>query len=176
MLPDTTIRPVTLADLALLQQIGRQTFYETFAMQNTEEDIRRYLEEGFGLERLRSELSHPDSAFFFALSGDAVVGYLKVNHGAAQTEPQDVQAFEIERIYVLRAHQGRRVGHLLFEHAMALARARQASYVWLGVWEENVGAIGFYERHGFKAFGQHVFQLGEDAQTDILMRRETGHA
>jgi ribosomal protein S18 acetylase RimI-like enzyme len=43
--------------------------------------------------------------------------------------------------------------------------------VWLGVWEKNLRAISFYEKNGFIAFDQHIFQLGDDRQTDIMMKK-----
>jgi ribosomal protein S18 acetylase RimI-like enzyme len=166
-----TIRPATVRDLAELQRIGRQTFLETFAASNSEPNMQAYLAEGFAAEKLTAELLNPDSAFYFAELAGTVVGYLKVNTGPAQTEPQAAPALEIERIYVLRAHQGQRVGQALYEKALALAAQAGAEYVWLGVWEENPRAIGFYQKNGFVAFGQHVFTLGDEAQTDILMKR-----
>ncbi|RYY96378.1 MAG: GNAT family N-acetyltransferase, partial [Chitinophagaceae bacterium] len=54
--------------------------------------------------------------------------------------------------------------------ALAVAQERGASCLWLGVWEENGRAIGFYRKNGFAAFGSHVFRLGTDEQTDILMK------
>lgn len=43
-------------------------------------------------------------------------------------------------------------------------------YIWLGVWEHNVDAIKFYEKQGFKKFDTHIFKLGDDEQTDNLMK------
>jgi len=77
---------------------------------------------------------------------------------------------EIERIYVLQSMHGKRVGHLLLQTAISEAVASSMEFLWLGVWEQNVKAIQFYKRHGFVAFGTHVFMLGNDAQTDILMK------
>lgn len=53
----------------------------------------------------------------------------------------------------------------------ALERAKNAgaSGAWLGVWERNFPAIAFYERMGFVRAGEHVFMLGDDAQTDYIM-------
>jgi ribosomal protein S18 acetylase RimI-like enzyme len=154
-----------------LQSISRETFYDSFASMNTPENMNRYLEEGFSFEKLTREFNDPNSAFYFAHLDDEVVGYLKLNFGGAQTELQDPNAVEIERIYVRRAFQSRSVGQALYDHALSVARSRQAQFVWLGVWEKNDRAIRFYERNGFVAFGTHVFMLGDDAQTDILMKR-----
>ncbi|MDF7814004.1 N-acetyltransferase [Hymenobacter sp. YC55] len=169
-MPPITITPVGLSDLDRLQQIGRQTFFETFAASNSEQNMQTYLAEGFSKEKLTAALLEPHSAFYFAEMAGRVIGYLKVNTGPAQTEQQVAHTLEIERIYVLQEFHGHRVGQVLYEHALALAQQAQAEYLWLGVWEENVRAIRFYEKNGFVAFGQHVFTLGDDEQTDILMK------
>jgi ribosomal protein S18 acetylase RimI-like enzyme len=44
--------------------------------------------------------------------------------------------------------------------------------IWLGVWEHNHQAIKFYTTWGFEKFGDHLFLLGDDPQTDWLMKKE----
>lgn len=164
------ITRVTLSDLEVLQEICRTTFSETFAAVNTAENMARYLSEVFSTDKLTSEILNPESEFYLAWRGLKPVGYLKVNSGAAQTELQDSNSQEIERIYVLRAFHGEKVGPLLMEKALHLARERKAAYVWLGVWENNHRALHFYRKNGFTEFGKHTFILGNDGQTDILMK------
>jgi ribosomal protein S18 acetylase RimI-like enzyme len=166
-----SIRKTTTEDIEHLMQIGRDTFFETFAHSNTEADMKKYLDENFSREKVNAELSNPDSQFFIALEGDMPIGYLKLNTGKAQTEPQDDSAIEIERIYVLSAYHGKKIGQLLYEKALDVAQRQDKSFIWLGVWEENPRAIRFYEKNGFVAFGKHVFKLGEDEQVDIMMRK-----
>jgi ribosomal protein S18 acetylase RimI-like enzyme len=101
---------------------------------------------------------------------EKVIGYLKLNMGISQTELKDNDALEIERIYVLKAFQGKKVGQLLFDKAITIAKELQVAYVWLGVWEENKRAIQFYTKNGFVEFDQHVFVLGDEPQTDIMMK------
>lgn len=170
------IRKISIADLQALQQISRQTFAETFAAANSPENMQRYMEDELSLEKLSEELNNSNSAFYFAWVGDAVAGYLKLNFGDAQTETGDEAAVEIERIYVLKAYQGRKVGHQLYEKAVQVARDAHADYIWLGVWEENTRAINFYRMRGFTAFSKHLFNLGGDEQTDILMKLELQYA
>jgi ribosomal protein S18 acetylase RimI-like enzyme len=165
-----TLRKATPADVDGLQHIGRQTFFETFAASNSEHNMQTYLEEGFAAEKLHLELQQPHSAFYFAEQQGRIIGYLKVNTGPAQTEQTTANALEIERIYVLQEFHGQRVGQQLYEQALELARQVRAAYVWLGVWEENPRAIRFYQKNGFVAFDKHVFRLGNDEQTDILMK------
>ncbi|WP_342087791.1 GNAT family N-acetyltransferase [Dyadobacter sp. OTU695] len=162
----------TINDLDSVRQIGIDTFYESFSSANTEENMTHYLETGFSLEKVASELGNPFSEFHLAYDGDQLIGYLKINHGPAQSELKDDTALEIERIYVLQAWQGQKIGQLFYDKAIEIARTHQYTYVWLGVWEKNEKAIGFYKRNGFVEFDKHLFTLGTDIQTDIMMRKE----
>lgn len=164
------IKKVLPDEVIALQKIGRQTFKETFAAGNTEENLTKYLEEGFSSEKLLGELTDQNSEFHFALHEDVVIGYLKLNFGDSQTELKDDKSVEIERIYVLQEYQGKKVGQLLYEKALQIANAYKADYIWLGVWEENPRAIQFYKKNGFTEFDKHIFKLGEDEQTDIMMK------
>lgn len=164
------IAKVTLNDIKQLQKIGRQTFFETFSAGNTEENMKKYLDEGFSIEKLTTELNDKNTEFYFATLDKNVIGYLKLNYGQSQTEIKDDKAIEIERIYVLKEFHGKAIGQLLYEKAIQVARQSKVNYVWLGVWEENPRAISFYKKNGFVEFDKHVFKLGDDEQTDIMMK------
>jgi ribosomal protein S18 acetylase RimI-like enzyme len=164
------VKEVTINEILLLQSIGIQTFSETFAVSNTEENMSNYLKEGFSIEKLTGEINNVHSKFYFALDLGRVIGYLKLNFGASQTELKDSQALEIERIYVLNEYQGKKVGQLLYDKAIQVATQMQVDYVWLGVWEENQRALSFYRKNGFVEFDKHIFKLGDDEQTDIMMK------
>ncbi|HEV7620604.1 MAG TPA: GNAT family N-acetyltransferase [Flavisolibacter sp.] len=164
------IRRVTLKDIDQLQKIGRQTFNETFSAGNTEENMKKYLEDGFSIEKLTSEFNDPYSEFYFAEFDGNIIGYLKLNFGLSQTELKDDKALEIERIYVLKEFHGKKVGQLLYDRAMQIAKRANADYIWLGVWDQNPRAISFYKKNGFIEFDKHIFKLGEDEQTDIMMK------
>ncbi|MFC0517782.1 GNAT family N-acetyltransferase [Mucilaginibacter angelicae] len=165
------IDQLTVADVAVLQQIGRQTFCETFSAVNTGENMNSYLNESFSPGKLKAELSNESSLFYVALAGTEVLGYLKLNLGQAQTEIRDNQALEIERIYVLQAYHGKKVGQLLYNKAIQVAEQINAAYVWLGVWEHNHRAISFYKKNGFVEFDRHIFRLGTDEQIDLMMKK-----
>ena len=164
------IKKIGLEQLVPLQDIGRKTFYDTFFESDSEESMKAYLDTSFSTEKLTAELENPNSEFYFATQNEIVIGYLKVNFGSAQTELQDANAVEIERIYVLQEYHGKQVGQLLFEKAMAIAKNNHCNYIWLGVWEENHRALQFYTKNGFVAFDKHIFVLGEEEQTDIMMK------
>ena len=164
------LKKVTLNDIDQLQKIGRKTFYETFSEVNSEENMKNYLEKGFSIEKLTVELNDINSELYFATLDDEVIGYLKLNFGESQTELKENKSLEIERIYVSKEFYGKNVGQLLYEKAIQIAKQKNADYVWLGVWEENPRAMRFYKKNGFVEFDKHIFILGNDEQTDIMMR------
>lgn len=164
------IKKVTLDDIHSLLKIGRQTFYETFSTGNTEENMTKYLNEGFSIDKLTTELNDKNSEFYFARHNDNVIGYLKLNFGQSQTELKDDKGLEIERIYVLKDFHGKSVGQILYDKAIEIAKLKNTDFVWLGVWEENPRAINFYKKNGFVEFDKHIFKLGNDKQTDIMMK------
>ena len=159
-----------LHDIEKLQKIGRQTFFETFSESNSEENMQKYLDEGFSTEKLTTELNDTNSEFYFAFLDEEVIGYLKLNFGDSQTELKDNKALEIERIYVSKEFHGKSVGQLLYDKAIEVAKHKNVDYVWLGVWEENQRAISFYKKNGFVEFDKHIFKLGNDEQIDIMMK------
>jgi len=171
-LENIEIRKIGLSQVDLLAEIGRQTFIETFYEVNTEQNMARYLADSFAIDQLTEEINNENSEFYFAWLGDTAVGYLKINFGDSQTELKNDKAVEIERIYVLKAYLGKNVGQLLYEQALQIAKQIDADYVWLGVWEQNQRAIRFYEKNGFVAFDKHLFKLGDDEQTDLMMKLE----
>jgi ribosomal protein S18 acetylase RimI-like enzyme len=167
-----TILQINDSHIAALQQIGRQSFSETFAESNSAQNMAKYLEEAYSYEKLSAELNDPNSIFYFAMMDQNVIGYLKLNFGASQTELKDNNALEIERIYVLKEFHGKKVGQFLFDKAIEIAKEYHVAYVWLGVWENNKRALQFYTKNGFVEFDQHIFVLGDEAQTDIMMKLE----
>ncbi len=165
------IKLCTLEDLQALQEVGRETFYDTFKDQNSPENMNAYLEKAFNLEQLEQELSNSSSQFFFVYYKNEVAGYLKLNTDEAQTEPKGAESLEIERIYLRSRFQKLGLGKFLFQKAIEIAAELDKKEVWLGVWEKNVNAIAFYKKMGFVQTGTHSFIMGDEAQLDLIMTK-----
>ncbi|QBN18430.1 GNAT family N-acetyltransferase [Flavobacterium nackdongense] len=163
------IRKASIADLEIIQEISTKTFVETFAESNTSENLENYIQEHFNAAQVASEINHPESLFYLATLGTDTLGYLKLNFGNAQTEIHNPQAMEIQRIYVLKAFHGKKIGQLFLNHAVKIGQQSGVDSIWLGVWEENHKAIEFYSKNDFIEFDKHTFTLGGDVQTDLLM-------
>ena len=157
-------------DLMELVSISRSTYYNSFIKDNTPENMQIYLDSAFSKSQLSEELANPESEFYFAYLMDVVVGYFKINWGRAQKDLKEDHAVEIERIYVLKEFQRKKLGKKMLEKVIEIAKQKGANYIWLGVWEKNIQAIRFYERNGFERFGEHDFMLGLEKQKDYLMR------
>ena len=162
---------VSRNDVKELREISCLTFIQTFASENTAKNVQFFLSHNYAEKKLLSELMNPESRFFFAKQGAEIVGYLKLNSGEAQTVLPNHDGFEIERIYVDQDSKGKGIGKMFIDFSIREAKKCNAGYIWLGVWEHNKPAIGFYLKSGFTAYGSHMFKLGEDEQTDLLMRR-----
>ena len=132
--------------------------------------MQKYLDENLSEEKLKFELEKPNSEFYFAENDNQILGYLKLNFGNAQTENQGNEALEIERIYVLKEFFPLKIGQVLFDKSLKIAKEKKLKFIWLGVWEENKRAIRFYEKNGFEVFGKHDFVLGNDVQIDLMMK------
>ncbi len=70
----------------------------------------------------------------------------------------------------MQKYKGNHIGKKLVENTIEIAKKNNQNYIWLGVWEKNLNAIKFYEKQGFEKYNTHVFQLGQDKQTDNLMK------
>lgn len=179
------IRHIEKKDLPHLLNFSKKTFTEAFAHLNNPTDFEAFLQTAFTLEKLENEFYTEGVLFYimtqeyaFADNPEVIVGFLKLNIARfPDSKPvfysdfnyKKEELLEIERIYVDSTFQGKGIAQQLMEKAEAVAHEKNCLYLWLGVWNENAKALRFYEKMGFKTFGEHVFTIGTDDQTDILM-------
>lgn len=169
--PDLTIRRATPEDAGLLAELGALTFSETFAADNSPEDMAAYLAASFNLVQQTAELNEPTSTFFIAEVGGLAAGYAQLHAGEPAEGVEGPKPVELVRLYVSREWLGRGVGEALMRACVDGARRAGHETIWLGVWERNGRAQAFYRKWNFRAVGEHVFHLGSDPQRDILMER-----
>lgn len=165
------IRPADEKDVELIRLFGIKTFRDTFEKFNTPENMMLYLEKNFSMEHILRELNEPGTEFHLAFIDQQIVGYTKIHLNKKTKDLEADAALEIERIYVDLEFHGKHVGKLLLDKCFQIARSKGMKVVWLGVWEHNPRAIAFYRKWGFEKFGQHKFILGNDIQTDWLMKK-----
>lgn len=165
------IRKVTCEEVETLTDLATHTFSDTFAGHNTPEDMHAYISSAFSVAQFSKELASPGSEVYFVFVDEKTAGYMQLNFNSTEKGLENFSTVEIGRMYVLQEFHGHKAGRALMQKAIAVAKERHAEYVWLGVWEYNYRAIAFYKKWSFEFFGSHVFQLGSDLQTDLLMKK-----
>jgi len=169
--PDVTIRRANSEDAGLLTDLGARTFSETFAADNTPEDMAAYIGTSFNLAQQTSELADPACIFLIAEVGGLAAGYAQLHAGEPAECVEGARPIELVRVYVSREWLGRGVGESLMRACVDEARQAGHGTIWLGVWERNARAQAFYRKWNFRPVGEHVFQLGSDPQRDFVMQR-----
>lgn len=164
------VRRATDADADALSRLAADTFRDTFAADNTPEDLAAYLAETFSPALQRAEIADRDATILLAERGD-LVGYAHLVVGPAPVAVRGPSPIELARIYVARPWQGRGVASALMDAVLDAARSRGARTLWLGVWERNPRAVAFYEKYGFERVGEQPFRLGSDVQNDWILAR-----
>ena len=164
-----TIRIATAADAAVVADLARRTFYDTFAATNNPTDMALYLEGAYGVDQQTLELESRDITTLIVEEGSAAIAYAQLRTDHVPDCVTGPDPIELWRFYVDRPWHGRGVAGALMEHVRAAARERGAKTIWLGVWEKNDRARAFYAKCGFADAGEHIFLFGTDPQTDLVM-------
>ena len=166
-----TIRVATADDAKLIVDISRRTFYDSFASFNTKENMDKFMQNDFSIKRLTAQVIDPGNIFLLADYENETVGYVRMLESHNPPDLGNIEAIEIARIYSEQKTIGKGIGKFLMLKCFEIAKEKNKKTIWLGVWEHNIKAIAFYKKFGFEQFGSHIFMLGDDIQTDILMRK-----
>jgi len=167
-----TIRRVLIGDAETVADIGRRCFYETWKSVNTEEDLQMYMKKAFDLKKISEEIKDSNvNTFLFVYVNDQLAGYAKLRNDRSYDELKGLHALEMERIYVLKIFQDKKIGKSLMDESLKIAEQGNYDVMWLGVNQENFKAIDFYKRYGFEVFGTKQFILGTSVDEDFLMKK-----
>ena len=173
-MPDIVIRPATIADAEPLTDLAHTTFWDAFAAhpKNAPDDLADYMQKAFNVEQIARELADDKSIFLLAEIDGDLAGYSKIVLDYIEPGVFAERPVELNRLYSRQEFLGNGVGQTLMDACFDRARELDRDVMWLGVWEYNPRAQRFYEKNGFRVVGKHVFQLGSDPQTDLLMQKE----
>ena len=173
-MPDINIREASVEDAKVLTDLAYTTFWDAFAHhpKNAPDDLHHYMRQAFNVDQITAELCDEMSIFLIAEIGGEPAGYAKIIIDAMEPGIAAERPVELNRLYSHQQFLGKGIGQALMDACVVRAKEENRDVMWLGVWEYNPRAQRFYEKNGFRVVGSHVFQLGEDAQTDLLMQRE----
>jgi ribosomal protein S18 acetylase RimI-like enzyme len=130
------------------------------------------MQSAFNVEQIKKELSDEKGIFLIAEIAGEAAGYAKLLFDTREPEITAEKPIELVRLYSKQEFLGKGVGAKLMNECFREAKNRGCDAMWLGVWEFNPRAQAFYRKYGFYEVGKHIFQLGSDPQTDVLMQKD----
>ena len=137
---------------ALLAEVAAKSYLEHFKYLWQDEGVD-YVSKSFNVAFLREDISSKENLYFGAYLNEDIVGFLKLRPYNTLPMFSEEDAFEIERIYLVKAAQGKGVGKALMNLAVRLAVERNKKIAWLKVMDSNLKTIAFYKKMGFVKCG-----------------------
>jgi ribosomal protein S18 acetylase RimI-like enzyme len=163
-----TYRDAVAGDAPALAEHARATWVATFGALYPPQDLQAFLSTRFGADIQRAEIADPDTLYRLALSGGEIIGYCMM--GALDMPVDEPRAVELHRLYVHEPVRGAGVAAALMDDAIAWARGRGATAIYLSVWENNARAQRFYRKFGFADHSEWDFMVGSVADRDFIWR------
>jgi ribosomal protein S18 acetylase RimI-like enzyme len=167
-----TLRPGVLEDAERLAALGAATFTETFGHLYTGADLAAFLAEKRTPEVYARLIADPDVFLTVASDPDgALVGYVLAGACKLPVPDLEQEAGEVRELYLLASHQGRGLGTLLLERALAWLDETGRSPLYVGVWSGNHGAQRLYGRYGFRKVGEYEFPVGRQLDREFILKQ-----
>ncbi len=166
-----TIRRAGQGDAAVLAEVGRDTFVETFAHLYPPEDLRAFLETSYSPTAFARFLGEESHALWLAEADGRAVGYAQAGPCALPHPEVTSGCGELKRLYVRQETQGAGLGGRLLQMSLDWL-ATPGRRLWIGVWSQNHGAQRLYARHGFLRVGEYQFPVGNTLDDEFILSRE----
>lgn len=166
-----TIRRGAVADAPAVAELAARTFHDTFAADNTPDDMAAHLAATFGGPQQSAELTNADYVTLLAYVDGALAAFAQVRRHDPPECVEGPAPVELHRFYVDRPWHGQGVAAPLMAASVDAIRELGGRTVWLSVWEHNPRARAFYTKCGFRQSGTADFWVGPDRQTDHILER-----
>ena len=173
------IIPATPSDAPEIASIGGSTFENAFSYSMPAEDCKEYIRTTYSASAIQQQIDESEiNKMFIAKIDNETLAFLHMKLGTTEPcIPADVTQCELYRLYVSTKAHGKGIGKRLMNFAIKwgtenITSRRQKGekgLIWLGVWEENLGAQRLYKSFGFDKVGQHGFVMGATTQYDDIL-------
>jgi ribosomal protein S18 acetylase RimI-like enzyme len=157
----TTIVRATVNDAILLVRIGKTSFIESHGMSAPKEDIDAFVELKFNKSTFLEELQDYSNHFHIIYHNQTPIGYSKIIFDYPYEKIPFKNVTKLERLYLLKEFHHLKLGLELFNFNVKESLKHHQAGMWLTVWTENVRAINFYNKVGFKIIGNKDFKISE---------------
>jgi ribosomal protein S18 acetylase RimI-like enzyme len=170
---EVIIRELTPDDLPELLSLAIKIFRDTFTHNNTPEAMEGFIASDYTIDKFTREFYEPGSLYFFVCDDNGkAIAYMRIRKNTEADHLLGSNNIELQRLYVDHSYHGRKIADRLMQLAIDIAKENKHDWIWLGVWEHNPRAQRFYQKWGFERFSEHDFYMGEEKQTDWLMRKD----
>lgn len=163
------IRPAKSNDAQCLAQLAQATFKAAFSHSCNDHDMALYCESNFTATIQLKEILDTNIVTLLVFLNNELVGFAQVGLDSFNKYLKVEQQMELKRIYFVNKYHGSGLASKLMTEIHKIWSNSNAQCIWLGVWEDNSKAIAFYHKYGFRIVGEHIFQLGQDPQRDLIM-------
>jgi len=123
-------------------------------------------------EKLLTKYDEKTSAFLVMRDVGKLVGAAVFGKSNTDGYPDDG---EISAIYLYRDYIGKGHGHNLFAQAEAVLAAKGYRDFILDVLSDNIRAIAFYQKHGYKKVTERSIRLGVNDYALTVMRKNNAN-
>ena len=165
------IRELEIGEIPALAELARRTFCDAFGHSLSASDLASHLQNNLSDAYFRAAAEA--DVFLIAEIDARPVGYAQFGAVEIPAPGRSPGDRELRRLYVEPAVQGRGIGRQLLDAALDHPRLKEATNVFLDVWDQNDGARRLYERYGFAVVGAHSFAVASGAAStrDLIMVR-----
>ena len=169
---EINVRNAGPADVDLLVELGKLSFYEAFSEKTAPEDMAEHLQTAFKIEDIKAQLNTDQSIFIILEIDASAAGYAYLQPDTPPDCVKDPDTIQLVRLYLRRNYYGRNVGNTLMKACLEKALSRGFQSVWLSSWELNHRANAFYKKWEFEIVGRAKFKVGSDIQDDFIFVRK----
>lgn len=138
-----------------IQSISRIAWPAAFKDLLTKSQIDYMMEMMYSDNSLREQMEMKGHHFYLAKQNERFVGYMSVEFNC-----ENSGRTKIHKIYVLPDLQKLGIGKALLATAVAEAKKRKETTVYLNVNKYNSRAIDFYLRNGFERIKEEIIDIG----------------
>jgi diamine N-acetyltransferase len=166
------MKRASVFDAPVISFLGKKTFTETFAHLFNVDELDRYLEETFNIQKLEKSLSKDKNIFGILYYLDQPAGYYKVKAGVDYEHSINKKFLQLQKIYILQEYLPLKLGEILLQDILNLQEIKDCETIWLVVLYSNYRAIRFYENHGFDKLKKYHFTIGRQRLEYELMTKK----
>ncbi|MCK9212266.1 MAG: GNAT family N-acetyltransferase [Ignavibacteriaceae bacterium] len=160
-----TFRPWNKNDFAQVYKILQESWDKAYSSFIPKEDLTFYLNQTYNANKLEELFNNTNAFCFVSEVGGKAVGWLKLS-----IDNEEIR-FYLSSIYVLPEFQKLKIGKQLMDIAFATAKEKEFSEIWIGVMDNNVNALHWYEKTGFTFVEKLPFKMGDTEVQHLIGKK-----